>query len=81
MGPYLLRKHLDPRVVVYICNSSTWEVEVGGSLVQGQPQIHSKTLSERERERGRERERETRGEEKKEERRETERERERERER
>lgn len=25
-----------------ICNSSTWEVEEGGSVTQGQPQLHRK---------------------------------------
>jgi hypothetical protein len=31
-------------VVVYACNPSTWEAEAGGSQVQGQAKLHSKTL-------------------------------------
>jgi hypothetical protein len=29
-------------VLVYLCNASTWEAEVGGSRVQGQPGLRSK---------------------------------------
>jgi hypothetical protein len=32
-------------VVVHSCNLSTQEAEAGGSLVQGQPGLHSETLS------------------------------------
>jgi hypothetical protein len=41
-------------VLVYVCNPSTQEVETGGFQVQGQPELHSKTLSQGERERERE---------------------------
>jgi hypothetical protein len=31
-----------PGMVVHTCNSSTWEVEAGGSWIPGQPGLHSK---------------------------------------
>jgi hypothetical protein len=34
-------------VVVYTCNSSTQKAETGGLWVQGQPGLHSKTLSQK----------------------------------
>jgi hypothetical protein len=30
-------------VVAHTCNSSTWEAEVGGQRVQGQPALHNET--------------------------------------
>lgn len=31
---------------MHICNSSPWKAEAGGSLkIQGQPELHSKTLT------------------------------------
>jgi hypothetical protein len=33
--------------VVHACNPSTWEVEAGGSQVQGQYGLCSKTLSQK----------------------------------
>jgi hypothetical protein len=33
--------------VVHAYNSSTWETGAGGSLVQGQPMLHSKILSKK----------------------------------
>jgi hypothetical protein len=35
-----------PGMVVYICNTSPQEAEAGGSQVQGQPSLRSKTLSQ-----------------------------------
>jgi hypothetical protein len=32
-------------MVVHACNSSTWEAEVGGSQVQGQPALYRETLT------------------------------------
>jgi hypothetical protein len=31
--------------VVYICNPSTWNADAGGLQVQGQPGLHSETVS------------------------------------
>jgi hypothetical protein len=36
------------RVVANTCNPSNWEAEVGGSWVEGQPGLHSKILSQKE---------------------------------
>jgi hypothetical protein len=33
--------------VLHTCNPSTWEAETGGFRVQGQPWLHSKTLSQK----------------------------------
>jgi hypothetical protein len=33
-------------MVVYVCNPSTQEFDAGGSLIQGQCELHSKTLSQ-----------------------------------
>jgi hypothetical protein len=34
--------------VVHTCNPSTWEAEAGGFRAPGQPALHSKTLSQKE---------------------------------
>jgi hypothetical protein len=34
-------------MVAHACNPSTWETETGGILFQGQPELHSKTLSQK----------------------------------
>ena len=33
--------HIKQDLVVHTCNSNTWEVEAGGSEVQGHPWLHS----------------------------------------
>jgi hypothetical protein len=38
----------------HVCNPSTWETEVGGLGVQGQPGLHSKNLLEGREGKGRE---------------------------
>jgi hypothetical protein len=40
--------HFKPAMEVYTYNYNTWEAESGGSLVWGQPRLHSKTLSQKE---------------------------------
>jgi hypothetical protein len=34
-------------MVTHACNSNTWESETGGSGVQGESGLHSKTLSQK----------------------------------
>jgi hypothetical protein len=34
-------------MVVHAYNTSTWEVEVGGSQIVGQPGLHKETLSQK----------------------------------
>jgi hypothetical protein len=36
-----------PGMVVYTCNNNNQEPEAGGSLIQGQPRLHSKILSQK----------------------------------
>lgn len=40
-GTSAFRKDPKPHVKTYICNPSTWEVEMGKSIIQGQPHLHS----------------------------------------
>jgi hypothetical protein len=37
---------LEPGMLVYICNPSTWEAEAGRSGVQGQLELHKETMSQ-----------------------------------
>jgi hypothetical protein len=41
-------KKLDSQLsmLLHACNPSTWEAEVGGMLLQGQPWLHSEALSQ-----------------------------------
>jgi hypothetical protein len=41
----ILKNYLLPGVVVLTCNPRTWEAEAEGSRVQGQPRVHSESLS------------------------------------
>jgi hypothetical protein len=45
-------------MAVYTCNSCIRQADAGGSRVPGQPELHSKTLIQKQRERERKRERE-----------------------
>jgi hypothetical protein len=40
------KKNTPLGVVAHAYNSSTWEVEMGGFQVLGQPELHSKILSQ-----------------------------------
>jgi hypothetical protein len=40
------KQHILPGLVAHACNSSIWEAEAGGLKVQGQPGLHSKSLSQ-----------------------------------
>jgi hypothetical protein len=46
-------------MAVYTCNSCIRQADAGGSRVPGQPELHSKTLIQKQRERERKREKET----------------------
>jgi hypothetical protein len=35
------------KTVMHVCNPSTWEMEAGGLWVWGQPELHTKTLSQK----------------------------------
>jgi hypothetical protein len=39
-------KMICPALVVYACNSSTWNAEAGGLRILGQPGLQSKILSQ-----------------------------------
>jgi hypothetical protein len=41
------KKNHEPGLLVYTCNSSTWEAETGGLQIQGQPGLHSESLSQK----------------------------------
>jgi hypothetical protein len=41
------KPELEPGMVVHAFNPSTWEAEAGGSRVPGQPELYSKTLSQK----------------------------------
>jgi hypothetical protein len=38
---------MKPGMLVHACSPTTWERAAGGSRVQGQPEIHSETMSEK----------------------------------
>jgi hypothetical protein len=44
---FKLKYGILPGMVIHICNPSTWEVEEGGSLIQGHSGLHRETLSQR----------------------------------
>jgi hypothetical protein len=43
----VINKHIELGMVVYPCNLSTQEAEVGGSRVRGQPGLYSEILSQK----------------------------------
>jgi hypothetical protein len=45
MHKYIKNLQLSPGIVVYAYNLNTWEAEVGGPWVLGQPGLHSETPS------------------------------------